>query len=114
MQKFHGLLLAIAISFFTLILCKLECDIALKTQTATYKLKNNHSSKASAISIINSSEELLNFDEYKKQPSVNHFYTNASLTKIPLDVDSSYLKTCDFFDYSLTVRTIIYPFHSFL
>jgi hypothetical protein len=114
MQKFHGLLLTVALSFFTLFLCKFHTDVALKKITPTHKLHDNNSLNSYAISANSSFEELRNFEEYKNQLSVSHFYTNLSLNKFLLDVNSSYLKACDFFNFSLTVRTIIYPFHSFL
>tara|TARA_R110002049_G_scaffold285400_1_gene466283 strand:- start:28884 stop:29228 length:345 start_codon:yes stop_codon:yes gene_type:complete len=114
MRKFNGLLLTIALSFFTLFLCKLEGDVALKKHSPTHKLQDKHALNASAVTTTISSEELLNFDEHKYPSFTKHFYADTSLNKIFFDIKSSFLKVCDVFDFSLSIGSIIFPFHSFL
>ncbi|WP_379859667.1 hypothetical protein [Mariniflexile ostreae] len=77
--------------------------------------QNEHAFNSSAISITNAFQvELLNIEEPNELPTLHHFFATA-LLKDSLFVSAlQYLKLCNFFDLNLTIRDIIFPFHSFL
>lgn len=114
MQKFQGLILTLLVSFFTLFICELESTLAIKDYVAKHELQDNHGINTAAITIDTSLEVPTNLEDYKNQPTVNHFYANTSLNKLFLEPSTSYLKTCDFFDFSQIIGVLIFPFHSFL
>lgn len=117
MRKFSYLLLISLLCFFVLSLNKAEGAINFNTSTSTpvHNLQNDHSYNACAISIDNSFQgESLNFEEFKREPSINQFSSIILLDELLLNIDLHYLKACNFFNFNLTVREIIYPFHSFL
>jgi chromosome condensin MukBEF complex kleisin-like MukF subunit len=114
MLKFNGLLLTIALSFFTLCLGKAEGDLTLKKPVPTQQLHDFHALNTSAISVNNSFEELIVIDEHNTRFSENRFYAITRLSNLCISIDLKYLKACDFFNLNLTISKIIYPFHSFL
>lgn len=113
MLKFYCFLLTVAISFFSLFLFKTEGAVVFKTGKHTHDIKIDDFYNTCAIFVNNSSYKVLNFDK-QKLINVNFIYAFTCLKKVFLDEGANYLKACHLIDLNLTVRAIIYPFHSFL
>ncbi|ALJ05476.1 hypothetical protein APS56_10255 [Pseudalgibacter alginicilyticus] len=114
MQKFQGLILTVVLSFFTHFVCTLEGEVTINNYTPTHELHDNDGLNTAAITIDASHEISLNFDEQRQLHTTEHFFSNPSIHKLYLNISLSYLKICDFFNFSQTIGTIIFPFHSFL
>jgi hypothetical protein len=115
MLKFNGLILTLALAFFSLFLSEAQSDLAFKQNTANHHdLKIDHYFNTFAISSNNSFQELVNFDKEKNQPNQNYFYAKNLSNEVVFKSDLQYLKVCGFLDLNFTTRNIIYPFHSFL
>ena len=114
MLKINCLLITVALSFFSLFLFNSESSLVIKSINHTHDIKIDQSFNTCAISTNNSLEESIRFDKHKKQTNTNHFYTYKPLSKSHFDNSLQYLKVCDFFNLNLTIRKIVFPFHSFL
>lgn len=114
MLKFNGLLLTITLSLFTLFASEFEGVLAIKKITSTRDLKIDHSYNTLAISTNNSLLELAGFEKEKEQTFDTKFFAKKPISEKVFESDLQYLKVCNFLDLNLTIRSIIYPFHSFL
>lgn len=114
MLKFNTIILTLALSVFTLFLNKAEGDLVVKKVIPTHDVKIDHSFNALAIANHNSFPELLSFSKDIEPVHQNHFYTKTTLTKVAIEGELQYLKTCNAINLNLTKQRIIYPFHSFL
>ena len=113
MLKLNCLLLTVTISFFSLFLFNTENTISFNSITHTHDIKIDGLYNTFAISANNSFLELLSFDK-QKLTNANFIYKSTCLKKVFLDERLNYLKASNLLDLNLTIRTIIYPFHSFL
>jgi hypothetical protein len=114
MLKFNCFLLTVTLSFISLFINKTEDALALNTNHSTHNIKKDLSFNACAISTNNSFEELLNFDEQEKQPTINFFFSNTSFKEVFFYAQLQYLKICNLLNLNFTISKIIFPFHSFL
>ena len=114
MLKINCLLLTVTLSFFSLFLIKTESSLAFKPVNHSHDIKIDHSINTSAISTSNSLVEFLSFDKQKKQNQINYLESFKPFNKVLVENNSRYLKTSDFLELNLTIREIVYPFHSFL
>lgn len=113
MFKFNCFLITVTISFLSLFLFQTETSIQFSSTKQAHDIKFDVNYNTSGISANNSFHELFSFDKLKltSVPFTNSFkYIKKGLS----DYHANYFKTCNLIDLNLTVRTIIYPFHSFL
>lgn len=114
MLKINALLLTVTVSFFSLFLNKTESNLSFKAVNHSHDIKIDHSINACAISASNTTVEFFNFDKLKKQSQTNYLESFKPSNKVLVKNNTCYLKDCDFFNLNLTIREIVFPFHSFL
>ncbi|SFZ89911.1 hypothetical protein SAMN05428642_101633 [Flaviramulus basaltis] len=114
MQKINFLFLTVSLSFFSLFLFKTESNLSVKSVNHSHDIKIDQSYNSCAISIDNSFDEILSFDEQKNQNQINYLESFKSLNRVLVENNSHYLRICQLFNLNLTIKKIVYPFHSFL
>lgn len=114
MLKVNTLLLTVTISFFSIFLFKTESRVAFKAVHHSHDIKIDSSINACAINTNNSFVEFFTFNELKTQSQTNYLESFKPLNDVLVENNARYLKACDFIDLNLTIREIVFPYHSFL
>lgn len=116
MPKFNLIFLTLALGFCTSFLFGQEVDCLVPTQNNAPKhdFKLEHSLNALAVSVNNTFEEVVNFHPEKEPTSQNPFTAGTVCQTICKTKLKAYVKASKLLNLSTAVRTLIYPFHSFL
>ena len=114
MLKINTLLLTVTLSLISLFLLKTESNFSFKSVNHSHDIKIDKSINACAISTHTSLVNFLSFDKQKKQNQINYLESFKPLNKQLVKNNTRYLKVCDFINLNLTIREIVFPYHSFL
>ena len=113
MFKLNCFFITVTISFLSLFLFQTETSIPFVSATAKHEIKIEGQQNTSAISINNAFLKIVGFEK-QELPGTHFISAFKYLIKRLPENHASYLKACDSIALNLTVRIIIYPFHSFL
>lgn len=114
MLRVNTLLLTVTISFFSIFLFKTESNVSFKAINHSHDIKIDSSINACAITTNNSLVEFFSFNEQKTQSQTNYLESYKPLNDVLVENNGRYLKACDFINLNLTIREIVFPYHSFL
>ncbi|XCF06622.1 hypothetical protein ABI125_01890 [Tamlana crocina] len=117
MLKFSQIFLAVVISFLSLHFNRFEeqPDFGQTEHTSQkHEVKNNGLYNAFGIAPENTFEHVLNL-KVDQENLVEHQFAHHSLgSDILLSTQKNYIKTCSFIAPGLSLKALIFPFHSFL